>query len=219
LTVLAVTFAVGACTGVDDLVETEDPVNAEFTYFEDIQPIMETHCTRCHQPEGVGPFDFTDPDVVDTFADRIAARMGDGTMPPPAADPECQDYVGSDRLTLQGDEVGIVDGWIAEGKIRGNEDDAPVIEPLNESMDAVDLELLMPTAYSPPYQSEKDPGNEYRCFFLDPESDEDLYVRQLHPVIGNPAMVHHVVLFTIPKSSVPEHDPAVGVDCIDMSPA
>lgn len=212
--------ALTACTGGDDVADTADPVvEPEFTYYADVQPILKTHCTRCHQDGGVGPFDFTDPEVFGTFADRAIARMRDGTMPPPAADPECHDYIGSEHLTLQGDEADIVQGWLDEGKAMGNPDDAPVIEPIDESMDEVDLEMLMPAKYTPLYQSEKDPGNEYRCFFLDHGSEDGIFIRQLHPVIDNPALVHHVVLFTVDKADVPEHDPNVGVDCIDMSPA
>lgn len=201
--------------------ETGDPVDeAAVTFYEDVQPILQTHCNRCHTEGGVGPFDFADPEVFSTFADRAVARMSDGTMPPAVSDPDCHDFVGSEHLTLQGDEVGIIQSWIDEGKVLGNPDDAPVVEPIDDQMDEVDLELLIPTPYSPLYESERDPGNEYRCFFLDNDTSKDLYFRQLHPVVDNPALVHHVVLFTVPESDVPEdYDPNVGVDCIDMTPA
>jgi len=61
--------------------------------------------------------------------------------------------------------------------------------------------LTMPTAYTPsaPYGTGTD---DYRCFLLDPELDQDAFITGLDVLPGTPEEVHHVILFRVPPSSV-----------------
>ena len=75
---------------------TEDALS----YYSHIQPIMQTYCTRCHRENGMGVGDFNDPEMVKLFADIMMARIDDGSMPPPVSDPSCNDYEGSERMSM-----------------------------------------------------------------------------------------------------------------------
>jgi hypothetical protein len=68
----------------------------------------------------------------------------------------------------------------------------------------------------PLYEDEANPGNEYRCFMLDPELEDTRYITALAPMVDKKAMVHHIVLFTKNISEIPvsEQGPD-GYDCID----
>jgi hypothetical protein len=74
----------------------------------------------------------------------------------------------------------------------------------------------MPTPYYPNFNDPAEPGNEYRCFVLEHGQTEPFYITGMAPSIGEPAIVHHVVLFKQSKSELQaDYDPAVGYNCID----
>jgi hypothetical protein len=216
LSSLALLTTLTACTG-DASVDPEDTavVDAEVTWFRDVKPIVDTACVRCHQDGGVGPFDFTLPEVFSAFAERAVARIDEGTMPPGASDPECREYFGMEHLTLDAAAADVVQRWIDLGKVLGDPADAVDIEPPADALAEVDLSVQLARPYTPAFASQKDPGNEYRCFYLDHGQSEDFWIRGLHPIVDNAELVHHIVLATVPASNVPDHDRALGVDCID----
>jgi hypothetical protein len=61
----------------------------------------------------------------------------------------------------------------------------------------------MPETYTPsaPYGSGTD---DYRCFLLDPQLDQDVWLTGSNVLPGNPSVVHHVILFKIPPDAVGE---------------
>ena len=61
--------------------------------------------------------------------------------------------------------------------------------------------IAMPGAYtpSPPYGTGTD---DYRCFLLDPELDQDAWLTGTQVLPGNPDVVHHVILFQVPPGQV-----------------
>ncbi len=61
--------------------------------------------------------------------------------------------------------------------------------------------LAMPAAYTPsaPYGTGTD---DYRCFLLDPRLDRDAFLTGIDVLPGSPEVVHHVILFRVPPSSV-----------------
>jgi len=63
--------------------------------------------------------------------------------------------------------------------------------------------LAMPAAYKPsaPYGTGTD---DYRCFVLDPHLDKDAFITGLNILPGQPKVVHHVILFRVPPSAVPD---------------
>jgi hypothetical protein len=65
------------------------------------------------------------------------------------------------------------------------------------------MTLTMPEAYTPsaPYGTGTD---DYRCFLLDPQVDQDVWLTGSNVLPGNPNVVHHVILFKIPPDSVAE---------------
>jgi hypothetical protein len=206
-------------TDTDDTNDTT-PDDPSLTFYADIKPIMAAHCTRCHNPNGIGIGDFTDPELVQTFAPAIAAAIEDGRMPPPASDPGCQDYNGSDLLTLSDDEKSDVLSWIELGSPLGDPEDEPEIPVVSHDLIDPDLTLMMSAPYTPVYADTNNPANEYRCFLLEkPEGQESFYITSLAPVIDQTAIVHHSVLFT---SSTAEIQPFLedfndgdGIDCIN----
>jgi len=63
------------------------------------------------------------------------------------------------------------------------------------------MTLTMPESYTPsaPYGTGTD---DYRCFLLDPQVDQDVWLTGSNVLPGNPNVVHHVILFKISPDSV-----------------
>ncbi|MCY7401016.1 MAG: hypothetical protein LH477_08670 [Nocardioides sp.] len=61
--------------------------------------------------------------------------------------------------------------------------------------------IAMPASYTPsaPYDVGTD---DYRCFLLDPELDQDTWLTGTSVLPGNPDVVHHVILFQVPPEQV-----------------
>jgi hypothetical protein len=121
------------------------PPEADVTWHADVQPMLDAQCIRCHDGGGLGPGDFTHLDTVRLLADRMSARMEDGTMPPPAADPACNPYVGDDRLTIDDKSIELFADWVALGAEEGTLEGAPTkAEPIAVTFDDWDLEVRIP---------------------------------------------------------------------------
>lgn len=58
----------------------------------------------------------------------------------------------------------------------------------------------MPTAYTPKAPSTG--TDDYRCFLLDPKITSDTVVTGMDVLPGNPDVVHHVILFRVPREAV-----------------
>lgn len=234
LTVLPLTLALGACGG-DDTNESGDGTDgaaadgadgsdgsdgsgatAEVSFYADVQPILQQHCVRCHQEGGLGPGDFTDPAVVTALAPAIVGAVESGRMPPPVSDPDCQDYVGSEYLSISDDSKQVLASWLDLDTPMGDPADAPDPVVIDTNLVAPDIVIEMPEPYAPTFSDDRNPGNEYRCFVVDPGEAAGQYITGLAPVIGAPELVHHIVLFTVDPDDLDEdyYDPQ-GFNCID----
>lgn len=201
----------------DDATSPTTPSNSEsgLTFYSDVQPILNTYCTRCHQEGGQGVGNFSDPNDVMVLAERMMTRMDAGTMPPPASKPDCREYLGSENLVMPDTAKETIRNWIAEGKVLGAPTSEPVELPVPMELANPNMQILMPTPYTPTFSDNENPGNEYRCFALEHGRDSDFFINAFHPILGERGLIHHVVLFRLAESSLPNHDPALGWDCID----
>ncbi len=187
----------------------------EVTHTEHVQPLLDQHCVRCHQDGGIGVGDFEDPDQVQAFAERIVTRAQDGTMPPPASDPECRDYQSSERLTLGDRDLKLLEKWAEQGFAHGEGELQRDLPEENLALSDTDLQLTVPS-YAPTFSDDREPGNEYRCFVLEHGRDSDFYITGIQPIIDQSSVLHHMVLGAVPRDELgsagtgPE-----GADCIN----
>ncbi len=193
--------------------EPEGPTDGP-TYYTDVHPILETHCVRCHFDGGLGTGDFSDLDTVLALGEAMVAQLDSGQMPPPASDPECRDYAGSEHLVLPEADRDTIRAWVDAGKQVGDPADVVAGDPLPGNLPDADLEVLMEADYTPRFDDPAFPGNEYRCFVLDNPRDELFYVTSMAPLIGELSIAHHAVVSRIPdNANLPPHDPAEGFEC------
>ncbi len=195
---------------------SDDEPTTDLTYYADIKPMLDTHCTRCHQPGGQGVGDFTNDAEAIALADRMRVRVDAGEMPPPVADPSCRDYEGSEHLSMPAPKRALLAEWVDAGKPMGDESEYVAPTPVATQLDEVDLSLDLAQPYTPTFSDPDNPGNEYRCFVVEHGQDEDFFVTGLNPRVDADPLVHHIVLFKMPAEEIwADYDPAVGIDCID----
>ena len=191
---------------------TEDALS----YYSHIQPIMQTYCTRCHRENGMGVGDFNDPEMVKLFADIMMARIDDGSMPPPVSDPSCNDYEGSERMSMSEEDKETFRAWIGAGKPLGDFERQVEVPEIRDELNNPDLEVRIAHPYTPLFLDEDNPANEYRCFVVETGRDDTFYVTGIHPIVDQPALVHHIVLFKQNKGKFGDaYDPETGIDCIN----
>jgi len=187
---------------------TPDPA-AGPTWYADVAPLVDEHCVRCHTDAGQAS-SFGDPATVAALAPTIAAYTAEGLMPPPAPDPECRDYADSERYVLTDEERAVFQAWADAGAPLG--DPADTVEPTPPiTLAPWDIEVRAGQAYQPEFL---DGQNDYRCFLLEVGNDAAVYLTGLEPLVDNPSIVHHVVLFEAEDDELPtEGDPANGFAC------
>jgi len=189
---------------------------AALEFYADVAPVLLDHCVRCHQPGGQGPGDFTDPAVVSAMAEIMLAQVDAGVMPPPVADPDCRDYIGSEYLSIPEAKRDQIAAWIEGGKFVGEPPEQPLGAPIASELADPDLALLIPAPYTPSFSDAANPGNEYRCFALEHGQADDFFITALHPLVDQAEILHHAVLFTVPTEELtPEQRSPEGVDCMD----
>ncbi len=167
------------------------------TFYRNILPIVQTRCQSCHSPGHIAPFSLM------TFADAqaVATEMASSTlaltMPPWSArsTAECQPRFGwKGDQSLSSTEIALFQSWSVSGARPGDPADAPPpVTPVEDVLPAVDV-TLQPKA---PFLAGGD-DDEFRCFVLDPQLDSDRFINGSRFLIGNPGIVHHILLIEDP---------------------
>ena len=183
------------------------------TFHADVEPILQTHCQKCHTTGGLAPFPLL------TFADAHAmspamvAETAAKRMPPWGAQDtaECKPrlpWAHDERLTAA--QLKTLADWDAAGAPEGDPKAAPPPR-VPESQDLQGLtDTLVPKT---PFSASGD-HDQFRCFVLDHPYQAGVFVTGIHVVPGNRKVVHHAVVFTDPTGAMAARaDATGGFDC------
>ena len=179
------------------------------SYWADIKPIIDARCVDCHRDGSIGPFALTNYDEVAAVAGLVKSQLVAGTMPPFIYDTqECRELAHDPSMTQ--DEIDAVIGWIDDGLAEGDPADEPeatedVVEPPD-----FDTTLQMPVKYTP-----RQSPDDYRCFVVDWPHESRKYVTGFGVEPGEASIVHHVIAFLAPPTSVAE---AEALDAAEEGP-
>ena len=183
------------------------------TYYDDVLPVLEKNCLRCHRGSGPGIGDFSNPETVSQLSELMLAAIDDGRMPPSSADPECHPYIGAQEMRVAPEDRDTIAQWIETGKEEGEERE--VAQTQEETITNPDLFLQIAEPYTPDYSQPNSKGNEYRCFVLEHNQTEAFYITDLYPYIDQAPIVHHIVLAKASRDSLDDSSmDSVGVDCM-----
>ena len=125
------------------------------------------------------------------FVREIALEVGDRRMPPWHAAPGVREYT-NDR-SLEDAEIDVIQRWVAGGALRGDDALLPPPPTFNDSWQLGEPDLVL--TWESPYQIEAEGDDEYRCFVLDPEFENDQWVDVVEVIPGNRTVDHHIVIY------------------------
>ncbi len=157
----------------------------------DVAPILYNHCTSCHHSGGIAPF------ALMTYSDAVAnastmlTDVTTGKMPPWPPE-KSYSHFAHERI-LSAAEINTIASWASGGTPAGTLSAAPpmpVYSSLGELPGTPDLIIKIPT-----YTSTAASGDLYQCFSIPSGLLADKYVTAFEAIPGNPAIVHHVLVF------------------------
>jgi len=168
-----------------------------------IRPLVTQHCGSCHgaAPTAGAPYTLLDYDALlrpvggARPVDRVAVRLGEGTMPPPSAPTVADD---ARRAIVQWASCG-AQGITPGAGVRAS---APVFRSPAQApagMEHFDLKAR-DFAVAP------DVTDRYQCFVFDAPVTADRFIRRFDLLLDEARVVHHIVLLRDPDRSGPAAD-------------
>lgn len=208
LLVLGLVTAVAACG--DDTSGGEDPDDSNQsqqesydgpTYHGDIAPMMDEHCTECHVPDDIAPFALETYDEVEATSTLSLNSMKNGTMPPWPPDDECADF--QNHRGISEGEISTFEEWIDAGHPEGDPDEAPEDGGQDTGSEGIDGDPDLTVDWGFDYQPEPPEGSvdDYRCFVIEPDIEDDRYINLMHTRPDNAEIVHHMIAFSAPADA------------------
>lgn len=184
-----------------ELVAKPQAAAVDVTYHARIERIMQANCVDCHRKGGVAPF------ALDTYDDVIANKamikktVDKGTMPPWfAAPPKKGEHsaFANDRTLTDSDKKDLF-AWLASDMKKGDPADAPL--PRNYAsgwgLGKPDAVFQLPK----PIAIKAEGVMNYQNVVVPTNFDEDKWVMGLEVQPTAREVVHHVLVFAVPKGS------------------
>ncbi|HEX7901953.1 MAG TPA: ascorbate-dependent monooxygenase [Planctomycetota bacterium] len=161
----------------------------DVTYAKDVAPILFKHCASCHRPGEIGPFPLTTYKDAAKRAKHLVEATSDGRMPPWKAEPQAHAF--KDERRMSADEKSVLRRWAESGAPEGeNAPPAPSF-PEGWRLGTPDLVLTM----AKPFKIPAGGRDVHRCFVVPIPIDADKTVAAVEFKPGNPAVVHHALMF------------------------
>ncbi len=174
--------------------EAETEVEATVSFSENIQPILEEACARCHT--GVGPGStharLETASDISAYAFAIAAVVEAEVMPPWPASNLSVPF--ANDMSLSEQDRNLIIEWVRQGAPIDADPSTP-IHPSKavQNLDSYDQEILPIGSYD----GELGQTDEYRCFIFDPELTEDTYLTEYQFIPDQEEVVHHLVGYRV----------------------
>ena len=199
---LATATAVAAAVAIPALASR----SAAPDFAREVAPIVRETCLGCHRDGGIAPFAFRTERDLASRAPLVVAALEQRRMPPWPPSAGSPRYVGQAARTLDAGERATLVRWARSQLVRPGParrgtpvGQAPVAATAPRPGESR-LELAMPSAYMP--SGANGSTDDYRCFLLDPGLTQGAFVTSARIVPGDAAIVHHVILYRIPQTSV-----------------
>jgi hypothetical protein len=175
-----------------------NPPYANLSYANDIAPILQSKCVRCHSPGNIGTWDMTNHAIVQLNATHIREQVMSGSMPPWHADPRHGSF--TNDASLKPDEAAKLIQWLDAGAPRGSG-----LDPLADAPPpATNYPYAWPTSLGQPdailrIPTQTIPANgtiDYRYISVtNTVFGSNVWLRAAIVRPGNTRVVHHCLVF------------------------
>ncbi len=171
------------------------------TYSSDVAPIVDKNCVQCHRTGGIAPFSLESYEQVKKFGPMIKQVVKSGTMPPWFAkdDPAKPSPWANDRSMSSTDKAKVAQ-WVDGGMAAGTKRLASAAHKLDPTWQIGKPDAIYTMAT--PFELPADGVVQYQYFNVPMDSSEERYVEAVEVRPGNRSVVHHVLVFVEPNSSV-----------------
>jgi hypothetical protein len=167
------------------------------TFSKNVAPILYNKCAVCHRPAATAPMSLLTFKEARPWAKSIKEKVLDKTMPPWHADPAYGKFA-NDR-TLSRSEIDTLVSWVDGGALEGDPKHLPALPrfPEDWKIGKPDMVFTMPAKFAVPAQGVVD----YQYFSVPTQFTEDRWVQAAEVRVGNPSVVHHVIVFIQPPQN------------------
>jgi len=174
----------------------------DVTYSRDIAPILFAHCAECHRPGEVAPFSLLTYQDAAKRAEGISRVTGRRLMPPWRAEENHGHFLDERRLTPR--QIELLATWAKLGAPEGNPDDLPPQPKFtsNWKLGEPDLIAQVPVPFTVP----ADGPDIFQHFVIPVEVARDEMIVGFEFRPGNPAVVHHAIVFLDARGRARERD-------------
>jgi len=174
------------------------------TFNRDVAPILFANCTTCHRPGEAAPMSLLTYKDTRPWVRSIATQVKNGTMPPWHADPAIGHFANERRLSPE--QKATIVRWAEAGAPEGEARDLPPTPTYTQGwrIGRPDVVLQMQEDYPIPASGEVP----YVYFEVPANYDEDRWIASWEMRPGNPAVVHHVIVYVRPPQEAVTAAPA-----------
>ena len=171
------------------------------TFTRHVAPILNQHCVECHRTGEIGPFALTDYDEVVGWSEMMLEVIEQKRMPPWHADPRYGQFVGARRMPEEARAT--LAAWVEQGMPEGNVEDQPAPTEWAGGWhlsNPPDIEFAMRAR---PFKVPAEGTVEYQYFVVDPEWEQDRWIRAAQVRPSEASVVHHAIVFVRPPDGSP----------------
>jgi hypothetical protein len=172
-------------------VKRPDP-SGNVTYSNQVARILQSRCVECHHEGHIAPFALTSYDEAVGWAEMIREVIHERRMPPWLAAPQHGDF--KNNPTLAKEEIETIDRWVENGCPEGNPADLPPAVEVAKGWGITKPDQIF-YMRDEPFTVPTEGVVDYQIYTVDPGFTEDHWIKQSEVKAGNPAVVHHVIVF------------------------
>ena len=173
---------------------------SDVTYSKHIAAILNQNCVLCHRDGQIAPFPLTSYDESVGWAEMIREVVQEQRMPPWHADPKVGHFSNDARLS-DGDKE-LINKWVENGAPEGDRKDLPPVPQFTEGWQIPKPDAVVYMA-DDSYEVPATGTVDYQRFIVDPGWTEDKWIKAIECKPGNPAVVHHIIVYLVPPGVTP----------------
>jgi hypothetical protein len=164
------------------------------SFYNDVLPILQTHCQSCHRPGEIAPMPFDTYEHTRPFAAAIREKTALHQMPPWFASPCCGHFSNDPSLSPQ--EISTLAAWADAHAPAGDPAATPPAMTWTTGWNISKPDLVLSMNHPQTIPATGDIA--YRYYVIPTHFKEDRWVRMSEIRPGNRSVVHHAVAYIRP---------------------